>query len=52
MGQEPWFGHIMGRYSPDAPQVTESKKLLEHCRAAGIAAEVPYCKKEILLPPL
>jgi hypothetical protein len=52
MGQEPWLGHVMGlKYTESSPQIVESNKLLEHCRAAGIAAQRPFCMAEILLPP-
>lgn len=50
MGQEPWLGHVMAlRYTDSSPQIVESNKLLEHCAAAGITAERPYCRSELLL---
>lgn len=40
MGQEPWVRHLLGlKYSPDSIQMTESDRLVERCRASGIAAE-------------
>ncbi|WP_323137492.1 MBL fold metallo-hydrolase [Paraliomyxa miuraensis] len=53
MGQEPWLGHVMGlRYTSESPQLVESNELLEYCHERGIAAERPYCKRELLLEPL
>lgn len=51
MGLEPWLGHILpvmgdGR---DARAVTESARLLAHCRERGMIAERPFCKAEIEL---
>lgn len=50
MGQEPWLGHVMGiQYTDSSPQIVESNRLIEQCRSAGLTAERPYCKKEIVL---
>ncbi|GHG99355.1 MBL fold metallo-hydrolase [Comamonas sp. JC664] len=47
MGQEPWLRHVMVLvYDDKAPQIVESNKFLEHCRAKGIQAERPYVKME------
>lgn len=50
MGQEPWLTHVMAlKYTEASPQMVESNKLIEHCRAAGLLAERPYCQKELIL---
>ncbi len=50
MGREPWLGHIMSMgYTENSPQLIESRKLLEHCRAHGIVADMPYIRGEIHL---
>lgn len=50
MGQEPWLGHVMGlKYTDSSPQIVESNRLIERCRASGRVAERPYCQMEIVL---
>lgn len=50
MGREPWLGHIMAMgYTETSPQLIEARKLLEHCRAHGIQAEMPFIRGEFLL---
>lgn len=50
MGQEPWLGHIMAlKYTPQSRPIIESDRLVEECRARGIAAERLFGEKEILL---
>ncbi|HSN97593.1 MAG TPA: MBL fold metallo-hydrolase [Candidatus Nanopelagicales bacterium] len=50
MGQEPWLSHLMSiQYTESSPQIIESNKLIEYCRARGAIAERPYCRKEIVL---
>jgi L-ascorbate metabolism protein UlaG (beta-lactamase superfamily) len=47
MGQEPWLNYLMGlEYTPDAIQLAESDKLVEHCRANGIEAQRLYCSRD------
>lgn len=43
MGQEPWLGHVMAlRYDETSPQIVESNKMLEWCKAQGLEAVRPY----------
>jgi L-ascorbate metabolism protein UlaG (beta-lactamase superfamily) len=50
MGQEPWLRHVMIlQYDEQAPQLIESNKFLERCRARGLHAERPYVRMERLL---
>ncbi len=50
MGQEPWLGYIMAlQYTSESPQMLESNKFIEACRANGIIAERPFGKKEWIL---
>ena len=47
MGQEPWLNYLMGlEYTPDAIQLTESDKLVEFCRANGMAAQRLYGSRD------
>jgi hypothetical protein len=50
MGQEPWLRHILGlAYDATSPQIIESNRLMEWCRAHGVAAERLYGKHELVL---
>jgi len=50
MGREPWLSHVMVLgYTDESPQIVESNRFLEFCRARGMTAELPYGKKEFLL---
>ncbi|HEX3764429.1 MAG TPA: MBL fold metallo-hydrolase [Kofleriaceae bacterium] len=50
MGREPWLGHVMSMgYREDSPQLIESRKLMEHCRAHGITAGMPFVRDELSL---
>lgn len=50
MAMEPWMRHLSGlEYTPDSIQITESNKLLEYCKDAGIEAERLQGCKEMLL---
>lgn len=50
MGLEPWLGHVMAlSYSESSPQMVDSKRFLEHCRALGLIAERPFCQMELML---
>ncbi|PTL76948.1 MBL fold metallo-hydrolase [Vitiosangium sp. GDMCC 1.1324] len=47
MGQEPWLRHVMVlAYDDKAPQIVESNRFIEHCRAKGIRAERPFVHME------
>ena len=47
MGQEPWLSYLMGlEYTPDAIQLTESDKLVAHCRENGILAQRLYGSRD------
>ncbi|WP_257461296.1 MBL fold metallo-hydrolase [Archangium lipolyticum] len=51
MGREPWMGHVMVMgYHENSPQLVESRKLLDYCRAHGITAGLPYVQSELHLP--
>ena len=51
MGQEPWMTHVMGlNYEPTSPQLVESQKFIETCKARGLVAERLYGRAEIYLP--
>jgi L-ascorbate metabolism protein UlaG (beta-lactamase superfamily) len=50
MGQEPWLGYIMAlQYTPDSPQIIESNRFIDACRANGIKSERPFGKKEWII---
>lgn len=50
MGQEPWLFYLMSLvYTPESRPIVESDRLVERCRAHGIAAERLYGTKELLL---
>jgi hypothetical protein len=50
MGQEPWMRYLMGlEYAPDNIQISESNKLIEHCRAQGKISERLYGSQDLLL---
>lgn len=50
MGQEPWLRYVMGlEYSPESVQLTQSAKLVDHCRSAGMISERLYGSQDILL---
>jgi L-ascorbate metabolism protein UlaG (beta-lactamase superfamily) len=47
MGQEPWYGHIMGlHYSPESRPIVESERLLAYCRERGLVSERLFVKHE------
>jgi hypothetical protein len=51
MGQEPWLNHVMGiKYTEKSNPIIQSNRLIEKCRASGVAAERLFGEKEILLP--
>jgi len=48
MGREPWLGHVMSMgYHEESPQLLESRKLMDYCRARGITTGMPYIRDEI-----
>jgi L-ascorbate metabolism protein UlaG (beta-lactamase superfamily) len=50
MGQEPWLNYIMSiKYTSESRPIIESNKLVDACRARGIASERLFGEKEILL---
>jgi len=50
MGQEPWLNYIMTlRYTPESRPITESNRLIEHCRERGLTAERLFGEKQILI---
>jgi L-ascorbate metabolism protein UlaG (beta-lactamase superfamily) len=50
MGQEPWLRYLMGlEYGPESIQLTESSKLVNHCRANGMVAERLHGSQDILI---
>jgi L-ascorbate metabolism protein UlaG (beta-lactamase superfamily) len=50
MGREPWMGHVMAlAYTEASPQMVEARKLIAHCHANGIAADMPYLSAELVL---
>ncbi len=50
MGCEPWLGHVMSMgYHENSPQLVEARKLLDYCRANGLAADRPYAQAELFL---
>jgi hypothetical protein len=50
MGREPWMGHVMAlSYTEASPQIVEARKLIAHCHAKGISADMPYLKAELVL---
>ncbi len=50
MGREPWLGHVMAMgYHDESPQLLEARKLIDHCRANGIEADLPYVQSEAFL---
>lgn len=50
MGQEPWVSHISSlRYTPESRPIVESNRLIDDCRARGLAAERLFGEKEILV---
>jgi L-ascorbate metabolism protein UlaG (beta-lactamase superfamily) len=50
MGQEPWLNHVMSiKYTEQSRPIVESNRLLEACRARGIAAERLFGEREILV---
>jgi len=36
-------------YTETSPQLEEARKLLAHCKAHGIVADMPFIQREILL---
>lgn len=47
MALEPWLQHILGiAYEDDSPQIVESNKLLEWCKANGIESKRLFGKAE------
>jgi hypothetical protein len=49
MGREPWLNHIMKlRHEPHATPAIESDKLIRACRAAGVAADRPFARMELM----
>lgn len=52
MGAEPWLGFITSiHYTDTSSAIIESNRLVEYCKAQGIAAERLYGKKELYLQP-
>jgi L-ascorbate metabolism protein UlaG (beta-lactamase superfamily) len=50
MGQEPWLRHVMNLvYTDRSTPIVEARKLVEHCRSQGLAAELLFARKELLL---
>lgn len=49
MGMEPWLEFISSiKYTDESRPITESNKLVDHCRSKGITAERLFGEKEIL----
>lgn len=47
MGQEPWLSYIMAlKYSQDSPQIIESDKFIQTCKANGVESERLFGRKE------
>jgi L-ascorbate metabolism protein UlaG (beta-lactamase superfamily) len=50
MGREPWLGHVMSMgYHDSSPQLIESRKLMDYCRAHGITTGMPYVRDEFTI---
>jgi len=50
LGQEPWLGHLTSiEYTDESKPIVDSNRLIEACRARGIASERLYGIKELLL---
>jgi hypothetical protein len=50
MGREPWLGHVMAMdYHEEAPQLLDSRKLMDYCRGNGITTGMPYVREELFL---
>lgn len=51
MGQEPWYGHIMGlHYSPESRPIVESEQLIAYCKERGLVSERLFIKHEVVAP--
>jgi L-ascorbate metabolism protein UlaG (beta-lactamase superfamily) len=49
MGREPWLSHVMVLgYDETSPQLVESSRFIDECRAAGLLAERPYVRMELV----
>lgn len=47
MGQEPWLNYVMAlKYEANSPQIVESNKLIDACKAKNIKCERLFGKKE------
>ncbi|KVO35981.1 MBL fold metallo-hydrolase [Burkholderia ubonensis] len=50
MGQEPWLNHLLDNtFDENSPSHIQSTQFVAHCKAKGIASEVLYATKEIVL---
>jgi L-ascorbate metabolism protein UlaG (beta-lactamase superfamily) len=50
MGQEPWLRYVMGlEYAADSIQLTQSDKLVNHCRSEGMISERLYGSQDIFV---
>ncbi|HEX8191127.1 MAG TPA: MBL fold metallo-hydrolase [Pyrinomonadaceae bacterium] len=52
MGQEPWLTYVTSiKYTDESLPIREARRLVEECRARGLAAELLYGTKDIVLTP-
>jgi L-ascorbate metabolism protein UlaG (beta-lactamase superfamily) len=50
MGQEPWLNHILDNtFDEHSPSHIQSTQFVAHCKAKGIASEILYAQREIVL---
>jgi hypothetical protein len=50
MGQEPWLRYVMGlEYAPDSIQLSESDKLVAHCRSKGLISERLFGCRDLII---
>jgi hypothetical protein len=50
MGQEPWLNYVMSlKYTDESRPIIESNRLIQECRARGLAAERLFGEREILI---
>jgi L-ascorbate metabolism protein UlaG (beta-lactamase superfamily) len=52
MGQEPWLTYVTSiKYTDESLPIREARKLVDECRRRGLAAELLYGTKDIVLTP-
>jgi hypothetical protein len=52
MGQEPWLTYVTSiKYTDESLPIREARRLVDECRRRGLAAELLYGTKDLVLAP-